>query len=109
VPYKNIEDRRAANLRCYHRLIQRLKDAKGGRCAECGRKDRALEIHHVKEDGKNAKRRKNRYKEYRRLEAHPEDYELLCVTPCHRTRTMKYVRSFGKGGSRNVGNAGKRR
>jgi hypothetical protein len=100
VPYKNIEDRRAADLRHYHRLIQRLHDLKGGECKECGRRDRALEIHHTAEDGKNKRRRKSRTKELRRLAQCPDEYDLLCSSPCHQRVTMRYVRSYGKGGKR---------
>lgn len=102
MPYKNIEDRRASVMRAYHRLRQRLIDLKGGECSECGAcyTEVFQEIHHTAEDGKNKKRSKSRYKEYRRLLDHPEDYELLCRHPCHKRVTMRYVASFRQGGSR---------
>lgn len=102
MPYKNIEDKRAADLRHYHRLVQRLHDLKGRRCAECGSTEQFLEIHHKAEDGKNKRRVKNRTKEIRRLAKHPEEYDLLCRWPCHRRVTMRYVRSFRRGGIRHT-------
>lgn len=100
VPYRNIEDKRASVRRAHAKLRQRLIDLKGGRCKECKREDSYLEIHHTKEDGKNHLRRKSRYRWMRYLLTHRTEYDLLCRHPCHRRVTMRYVRSYGKGGKR---------
>jgi len=92
----------ARHRRNYHDLKRKLFDQKKGRCKECGAHctEKFLEIHHTAEDGKNKKRNKSRYRWLRYLLTHPKDYDLLCRQPCHRRVTMRYVRSYGKGGKR---------
>jgi hypothetical protein len=99
---ENPEKRRARIRRNYHDLKRKLFDAKKGRCAECGAHctEKFLEIHHTAEDGKNHRRRKSRYRWLRWLLDHPKEYALLCRHPCHRRVTMRYVRSYGRGGQR---------
>lgn len=105
MPIKRKEDPekvRERKRRNYHDLKWKLFDAKKGRCQECKAHctEKFLEIHHTAEDGKNSKRRKSRYRWLLWLLDHPSEYSLLCRQPCHRRVTMRYVRSYGKGGSR---------